>query len=79
MKYLVFKVSQIRNIQYDVDRITTKVTEINSNLSIKGYLTEILAANKTNSSTSRPLLSKLNFDNYKYFIDSTLLNPSGMS
>lgn len=38
MKFLVYEISLIRNLQYDVDRITNKIEEIDS----KGEIAEIL-------------------------------------
>ncbi|EAR85346.1 Fes/CIP4-like domain protein (macronuclear) [Tetrahymena thermophila SB210] len=71
MKYLVFKISLVRNIQYDVDRITTKLEEIDTKQNIKQYVNDLLSQYRDykNNGQIKPLLCKLNFDNYKQFID----------
>ncbi|KAL4445994.1 hypothetical protein ABPG74_010986 [Tetrahymena malaccensis] len=71
MKYLVFKISLVRNVQYDVDRITTKLEEIDAKQNIKQYVNELLSQYRDYKSNGqiKPLLCKLNFDNYKQFID----------
>ncbi|KAL4492423.1 hypothetical protein ABPG72_005558 [Tetrahymena utriculariae] len=71
MKYLVFKISLVRNVQYDVDRITAKLEEIDTKQNIKQYVNELLSQYRDykNNGQTKPLLCKLNFDNYKQFID----------
>lgn len=76
MKILVFKVSFVRSLQYDVDRVTTRLTNLDTKASIKQYLNETLLASADRSRANKnlppkPLLTKLHFDNYKQHVDST--------
>ncbi|KRX01805.1 hypothetical protein PPERSA_00515 [Pseudocohnilembus persalinus] len=71
MKYLVFVISQIRNLQYDVDQITKKI-EV---LDIQKDLDFIKKPQLDND--KKPLLTQVNFENYKYYMDYTIQNGSG--
>lgn len=85
MKTLVFEVSRVRNLQYDVDRIADKFNAIDVEAHIKQFVNDsvtAIAAKGSNGSQEttataaakkpKPLLSKLSFDNYKCFVEQSI-------
>lgn len=60
IKFFMFEISVVRNLQYDLNGITQKVEQYNP----KNELNELFK----DQPTDKPLLSKLNFENYKQFI-----------
>lgn len=69
MGYLVFNVSQIKNVQYDIEKITQRIEVIDSKLDLNE--TSALIKSTMNSS-NKPRLTKLNYQNYKYYMDYEL-------
>ncbi|KAM3136645.1 hypothetical protein pb186bvf_011281 [Paramecium bursaria] len=64
LKFLMFEISVIRNLQYDSSGIAGKLEKYNPKQDIQEIFKE--------QQTDKPLLSKLNFDNFRDFIHQQL-------
>ncbi|CAD8086726.1 unnamed protein product [Paramecium primaurelia] len=64
IKFFMFEISVVRNLQYDLNGISQKIEQYNP----KNELNELFK----DQPSDKPLLSKLNFENYKSFIHSQL-------
>jgi hypothetical protein len=64
MKYLVFEISLIRNLQYDINGISSKIEQYNPKTDIADLYVE--------APSLKLLLTKLNFENYRKFLNLSI-------